>query len=343
MQQIEHTNIKLARITSLSTGAPLVSIIVVNYNGMVHLPECLDALTAQHYPAFEVLVVDNGSTDGSLAYVAANYPEVRTIASRSNLGYSGAVNLALNNARGAYIAVLNMDAMVEPDWLHPLIAFLEAHPEVGAVTPKIVLYHQPDRINALGQNVHVTALGFNRAYNRPDRPDATAPIKVSGLHGAAFVLRKSLLAQMGGMNEACFLYHEDVDLSWMVQLMGYDIYCLPAAVVRHKYTLKMDAQKLYFLERNRLSMLLSNVRWTTLVLLAPLLALTECMMLAYCLRRGRSFIAAKARALSWAWRRREQIIRRRAQVQALRRRSDLQMIANLRLAYEWDQLITLGR
>ena len=327
----------------MPVGVPLVSIIVVNYNGMAHLPECLDALAAQRYPAFEVLVVDNASTDGSPAYIAANYPEVCSIVSESNLGYSAAVNLALNSARGSYIAVLNMDAMVEPDWLHPLIAFLEAHPEVGAVTPKIVLYHQPDRINALGQNVHVTALGFNRAYNRPDQPHATAPIKVSGLHGAAFVLRKSLLDQMGGMNEACFLYHEDVDLSWMVQLMGYDIYCLPEAVVRHKYTLKMDAQKLYFLERNRLTMLLSNVRWTTLVVIAPLLALTECMMLAYCLRRGRSFIAAKVRSLGWAWRRREQIIRRRAQVQALRRRSDWQMIANLRLAYEWDQLITLGR
>ena len=339
--QIEHADIKLAGMHY--TPAPLVSIIVVNYNGMAHLEECLGALAAQHYPAFEVLVVDNGSTDGSPAYIAENYPRVRYIASESNLGYSGAVNLALNYAHGTYVAVLNMDAMVEPDWLEPLIAFLETHPQAGAVTPKIVLYHQPDRINALGQNVHVTALGFNRAFNRPDQPGATAPIKVSGLHGAAFVLRKSLLEQMGGMNEACFLYHEDVDLSWMVQLMGYDIYCLPTAVVRHKYTLKMDPQKLYFLERNRLTMLLSNVRWTTLLLLAPLLALTECMMLAYCLRRGRSYIVAKARSLGWAWRRREQIARRRAQVQSLRRRSDWQMITNLRLAYEWDQLLKLGR
>src|SRR3954452_4327952 len=177
--QIEYSDTKLAGINYIQ--APLVSIIVVNYNGMAHLPECLNALSAQHYPAFEVLVVDNGSTDGSPAYIAANYPEVRYITSGSNLGYSGAVNLALNYASGTYIAVLNMDAMVEPDWLGPLVAFLEMHSEVGAVTPKIVLYHQPDRINALGQNVHVTALGFNRAFNRPDQPDATAPIKVSGL------------------------------------------------------------------------------------------------------------------------------------------------------------------
>lgn len=341
MQQIEHTDIELARMKYIH--APLVSIIVVNYNGMAHLEECLGALSAQRYPAFEVLVVDNCSTDGSPTYIMANYPEVRHIASETNLGYSGAVNLALNDACGTYIAVLNMDAMVEPDWLEPLVDFLETHPEVGAVTPKIVLYHQPNRINALGQNVHITALGFNRAFNRPDQPGATMPIKVSGLHGAAFMLRKSLLEQMGGMNEACFLYHEDVDLSWMVQLMGYDIYCLPTAVVRHKYTLKMDPQKLYFLERNRLTMLLCNVRWTTLLLISPLLALTECMMLAYCLRRGRSFIAAKARSLGWAWQRREYIGRRRAQVQSLRRRSDWHMVSNLRLAYEWDQLIKLGR
>src|SRR4051812_35986671 len=128
MQLIEHADIKLAQITAPSIRAPLVSIIVVNYNGLAHLPECLAALAAQRYPAFEVLVVDNGSTDGSPAYIAAHYPEVGLIISQSNLGYSGAVNLALNNARGVYIAVLNMDAMVEPDWLHPSIAFLETHP-----------------------------------------------------------------------------------------------------------------------------------------------------------------------------------------------------------------------
>jgi hypothetical protein len=322
---------------------PEVSIIIVNYNGKPHLDECLGALTQQHYPAYQLLLVDNASTDDSLDLVRRNFPEVQIITSDQNLGYSGAVNFALPHATGAYVVVLNMDAMVEVDWLRPLVAFMEAHPEVGAVTPKILLYDDPTRINALGQNIHVSALGFNRALNRPDMPNQQQPFQVSGLHGAAFLMRKDVLERMGGMNEACFLYHEDVDLSWLINLMGYDIYCVPESVVRHKYALGMYPQKLYYLERNRMAMLLANIRWPALLALTPFLAMTEAMMTAYCLRRGKGFIQAKARAVAWLWERRRQIRARRQYVTALRRRSDWEMIRRLRLGYEWDQLLKLGR
>lgn len=324
-------------------GRPRVSVIVVNYNGQEHLDECLGKLEEQAYQDYEVLLVDCASDDGSVAHTRRHFPAVTLIESGSNLGYAGAVNYALPYARGEYIAVLNMDAMVGPGWLEPLVRALDADPLAGVVTPKILLYDEPERINALGQNVHITALGFNRALHRPDDPALREPFRVSGLHGAAFLIRRELLERMGGMNAACFLYHEDVDLSWLVQLMGYDILCVPSSTVRHKYALKMGPEKLYYLERNRVAMLLTNLRPATLCWLAPFLLLTELMMLTYCLKRGPRFVGAKLRSLRWVWGRRGAIRERRALVRALRRRSDREMVARLHLGYEWDQLIHLGR
>lgn len=324
-------------------GWPLVSIIIVNYNGITHLNECLQSLSAQEYPDYEVILVDNQSSDGSLELAKREFPAVRVVESLENLGYSGAANLGLQYARGAYVAVLNMDVVVEPNWLGPLVDFLESQPQAGAVAPKILLYNDRDKINALGQNVHVTGLGFNRLLHRPAAVADPAPRPVSGLHGSAFLIRKSLLDSIGGMNAANFMYHEDVDISLMVLLAGFDLYCVPASVVYHKYSLFMNPWKLYYLERNRWALLLSTFRWPTLLLLSPLFLLTELMMAVFCLRRGRAFIASKAKAVAWNWQQRQRIRQRRAYVQSLRRRPDRQLVRILRLNYDWDQFVHLGK
>jgi hypothetical protein len=326
-----------------ASGSPLVTIVIVNYNGLAHLRECLESVRAQDYPAFEVILVDNHSTDGSLDLTKREFAEFRVVESQENLGYSGAANLGLAHASGAYVAILNMDVVVEPDWLWPLVDYLEKHPQVGAVAPKIMLYGDRERINALGQNVHVTGLGFNRLLHRPAALADRAPRPVSGLQGAAFLIRKDLLDSIGGMNAANFMYHEDVDISLMVLLAGFDLYCVPASVVYHKYSLFMNPWKLYYLERNRWALLLSTFRWPTMLLLSPLFLLTELMMAVFCLRRGREFIASKGKAVAWNWQQRRRIRQRRAYVQSLRRRPDRQLVRILRLNYDWDQFIHLGK
>ncbi|HSD24109.1 MAG TPA: glycosyltransferase, partial [Solirubrobacterales bacterium] len=193
---------------------PLVSVVVVNYNGADALGRCLDALIADADDASaEVLVVDNASSDGSDSIAegaAEGYESVRLLRSPTNRGYAGAVNFALREARGAYVAVLNMDVVVTPGWLDPLISFLEAVPAAGAVCPLILLESDPGRINAAGQNVHPTGLGFNRWLDEPRERAGGEPFRVSGLHGAAFLIRRQLLEEIGGWNESGFLYHEDV-------------------------------------------------------------------------------------------------------------------------------------
>jgi GT2 family glycosyltransferase len=326
---------------------PVASVVVVNYNSGVHLSDCVTALLqAEPTLPFEIFVVDNASEDDSLVAAdafAAQHDHIKVLRSPINRGYAGGVNLALAGARGAYVAVLNPDMVVAPGWLTHLVTFLETHPNAGALNPLIVLSADNARINAAGQDVHVTGLGFNRWLGRPRARAGSEPMRVSGLQGGALVIRRALLEQMGGWDDSGFLYHEDVELSWMLRLMGYELYCLPTATVQHDYHLTMYPEKLFLLERNRAAMLLTNLETRSLCLLAPLLFSTECLMWGYCLLRGWDFVKAKAASYAWVVSQRERLRARKAFVLSLRRRTDWQVLRGLCWVYAWDQLLTLGR
>ncbi len=324
---------------------PLVSVIVVNFNGVGSVGACIDSLHAGDAGAsFEAIVVDNASSDASadeIALAASRHTGLRVLRSERNVGYAGAVNLALPECRGRYVAILNMDLLVDEGWLGPLVRCLEDDPEVGGVAP-VVLLMDGSGVNAAGQDVHVTGLGFNRALGRSPADLGAAPIRVSGLMGAAFVVRRTLLDQIGGLDVLGFLYHEDVNLSWLLQLMGYGLRCVPESTVRHDYFLSMYPQKLHLLERNRLAMLLAYLRPGTLLLLSPMLLLTEAMNWSYALLRGRAFLLARWRCYPWLWAHRRQIRVRRALARQLRRRGDLALLAKLRWTYAWRQFATLA-
>ena len=237
--------------------------------------------------------MDNASSDGSVGIaerLADEHEPVRLLRSPTNRGYAGAVNLALPEARGEQIAVLNMDVVVGRGWLDPLIALLDSNPAAGVACPLILLESDPGRINAAGQNLNKTGLGFNRWLGEPRESAGTTPFEVTGLHGAAFVIGKSLVERLGGWDESGFLYFEDVELSWLLRIAGAEIWCVPASTVTHDYHLTMFPHKLFLLERNRWKMLLADLRGRTRLALSPLLALTELMMWGYCLLRGPKFL-----------------------------------------------------
>jgi GT2 family glycosyltransferase len=325
----------------------VVSVVVVNYNGGTEVEDTLAALAADDAsPAFEVLVVDNASTDASAEIAerfAAGDERFTVVRSPVNRGYAGGVNVGLERARGRYIAVINMDIHVSPGWLRPLVDELDARPATGVACPLVLLRADQDRLNSAGQDVNVTGLGFNRLLGKPRDAAGTEPEQVSGLHGAAFVIRREILDRLGGWDESGFLYSEDVQLSWETQLIGSDIRVIPRSTVTHDYHLSMDPEKLFLLERNRAVIVLSHERLGTLALLSPLFALTELMMWGYCLIRGPRFLAAKGRTYGWLARHLGWVRGRRARSRELRRRSDRDMLGRLRWGYAWDQFVTLGR
>jgi GT2 family glycosyltransferase len=293
-----------------------------------------------------VLVVDNASSDGSDSIaeaLAAEHDSIRLIRSPTNRGYAGGVNVGLAESRGDHVAVLNMDVVVSPGWLDPLVGFLEQTPGAGAVCPVILLESDPGRINAAGLDINVTAIGFNRWLEEPRERAGLAPFRVDGLHGAAFLIRRDLLESIGGWDESGFLYHEDVELSWLLRLAGTEVHCVPASTVSHDYHLTMFPQKLFLLERNRWSMLLADTRLSTRLALSPALLLTELMIWGYCVLRGASFLRAKLDSYRWVSANRGRIGRRRRFVESLRCRSDWGVIRGLSWGYPVDQFVTIGR
>ena len=245
-------------------------------------------------------------------------------------------------AIGDYIAPLNIDTEVAPNWLSTMVAFLDENPQAGAVTPKVLLFDDRTKINALGLNIHITGLGFCRGLGKEDY-NSVIPENVHGVSGCSYLTRRQLLEQMGGAPGWCFMGNDDVIVSWLLRLMGYEVYCLPESIAYHKYSLKMDADKLFRLEKNRHILLLSTLKPLTLLACVPVLLVVELMTIAYSLMKGRSYIRAKFDALASLWQERRNIKQRRDQYRPLRRTSDLALLRRLNWNLEWAQLLHITR
>jgi len=210
-----------------------VSVIVVNWNGKEFLSECLDGLRQQTYQPFSVILVDNGSSDGSVDFIHIYYPEVRTIALSNNLGFSVANNYALKSIQGEYVALLNNDAVPDRLWIKHLIDALESHPEAGFAASKMLFFDNPDVIDRAGDAYTTAGTGLLRG-----RGERACNFKktewIFGACAGAALCRTSMLNDIGLFDEDFFLLYEDVDLSFRAQLKGYKCIYVPAAVVYHK-------------------------------------------------------------------------------------------------------------
>ena len=327
------------------TDQPIdVTVVVVGYNDRESLATCVAAL-AEDAAAARFIVVDNASTDGTTDTfddLQAIDPRVETVGNQENVGYAGAVNDVLPSITTRYVAVLNADAVPASGWLDPQVAYLDSHPRVAATCPTVALAGT-DQLNAAGLNIHVTGLGFNRRLHHAVESAERQPTPVPGLQGGAFVLRREALEAAGGWYAGGFLYHEDVELSWTLRLLGYQVAFVPTPRVDHDYALTMSPEKLFLLERNRWEMLLANTRRSTRVILSPMLLWTEMMMWAYCASRGRAMISAKRRSYASIRQRRAIIERRRETVGRLRLVSDWEVLRALNWNYTWDQLVFVGK
>jgi GT2 family glycosyltransferase len=230
------------------------TVVVVTWQGAHLLPACLTSLRAQTL-AHDVLVVDNASTDGTAELLAAEFPEVRVVMNARNTGLAGGVDTALRSTSASVVALLNNDAVAEPDWLAALATHLTRHPEAGAVTSRMLLAgHEPARLNNTGVLLRPDGYGADRGLG----DDATAwgePDEVFGFSGGAALLRRDALEQVGGFPAPFFLYYEDTDTSWRLRLAGRTVRYEPAAVVHHEHAASSDPSSAlfaYFNERNRL-------------------------------------------------------------------------------------------
>jgi len=210
------------------------SVIIPNYNGEHLLSTCLDALRRQTYPHCEVIVVDNASSDGSVALVEREYPEVRLLRLARNRGLAGACNAAAEIARGDLLVMLNSDTEAEPGWLAALVHTLAEHPQAGSVASKMLLFERRDTLHTAGDLYGVDGIPRNRGVWERDEGQYDQSLEIFSGCGGAVAYRREAWEAVGGFDEDFFMYCEDVDLGWRLQLAGYRAVFAPQARVYHR-------------------------------------------------------------------------------------------------------------
>ncbi|MFA5029392.1 MAG: glycosyltransferase family 2 protein [Patescibacteria group bacterium] len=278
-----------------------VTIIIVTHNGRHYLPECLASVFDQHYlqSLLKIIVIDNDSSDSTVSYLR-QWPQVKVVVNRKNLGFAVANNQGYYLAKkqeADYLFLLNQDTVLEKNCLQRLVTLAEKNHKIAAVQPKILLHPEKHLINSLGNCINFLGFAYCDKYRAKDSQPLVDPFEVTYASGAACLLRMSALEQTDLFDPRLFMYHDDVDLGWRLRLAGYRIMVDPLAVVYHKYTFGKGKYKFYYLERNRLLVLLQNYRLLTLVIFLPPLVLMEAGMLLFALKNG--WLKEKIKGYFW--------------------------------------------
>ncbi len=212
---------------------PRLSVVIPNWNGKRFLSECLDSLRRQTHRELEVIVADNASTDGSQAFINGNYPEVRLIELAENQGFTGACNIGMESAQAEFIALLNNDTEVDEHWAGEIIAAFAAHPEVGIVASKMLLFDQRDRFHTAGDFFTTDGRAGNRGAWEIDQGQYDLAEYVFSACGGSAAYRRAMIEEIGSLDADFFFLLEDVDLAWRAQLAGYKVWYTPDAIVYH--------------------------------------------------------------------------------------------------------------
>ncbi|MDA1183477.1 MAG: glycosyltransferase family 2 protein [Acidobacteria bacterium] len=256
---------------SCERQGPEISIIIVTWNGRQYLDACLRAAEAQQGVSAEIIVVDNGSTDGSAEFVRARFPHVRVVELTENRGFTGGNNAGAREARGAYVAFLNNDTVAEDTWLRALRAGVDMSAGFALVTSRIVYMHDPRVIDSAGDGLLRWGGAF-KWHHGQSAELADAATEVFGVCGAACLMPKSVFEEIGGFDDDFFASHEDVDLSYRARLRGYRCRYVPDAIVRHHGSATLGtatAQSVFHGQRNLEWLYLKNTPASLLLRTLP--------------------------------------------------------------------------
>jgi GT2 family glycosyltransferase len=310
----------------------LVSAIILNWNGKQLLADCLDTLQRQTRPADEILVVDNGSVDGSQEMVRERYPDVTLIGLDKNKGFSVANNIGIRRAHGDYIAVLNNDLLLDSGWIEHMAAALDADPSLGSCACKMLFYDRRNVINTAGDNFLTTGVATNRGMGQPDGETFQVPAQVFGACAGAAMYRATMFHDIGLFDEDLFVYFEDVDLSFRAQLAGYNCLYVPMAVAYHHHSVtyrsaKCFSRKDYVVVRNPLLVLVKDLPTPLLFRYLPFLVIGQ---LPFAFQMGmKGYVRAYTRARLDALRLVPRMLRKRRDIQRRARRRPEEIAARL--------------
>ena len=244
--------------------AGMVSVILVNYRGAEDTITCLQSFSAVTWPAdrLELLVVDNASGDGSAERIRAAVPGARVVESDVNRGFAGGCNLGAANAGGEYLAFINNDARPGADWITAAVDVLDTQADVACVASK-VLDWEGDRIDFVDGSLTWYGMGYKRECEQPDTGEFDKPKDVLFATGAAMFVRAAVYRAVDGFDDRFFMFYEDVDLGWRLNLLGWRVRYVPTSLAYHRHHASMKSygpwREHYLLERNALFSLYKNL------------------------------------------------------------------------------------
>lgn len=272
---------------------PSVCLIIVHYKGLDILKKCLESVFSTNYPNFQVILVDNGSTDGSSAHAAGFYEhKTNLIRSDVNLGFVAGNNLALRQAKADYIVLLNDDVIVDPNWLAELVYEAERKPEIGACQPKLRSLQDPRYFEYNGAcggmlDIYGVPLTRGRVFDLAEEDsgqyDKTAEIFWAS--GAALFLRGNVIREVGLLDEMFYAHMEEIDLCWRMRLAGYKVFSVPKSTVYHLGGGTPLPEKFYLKQRNNLITIMKNYGGWSLLRFFPLRVVQDLFSFIYYLIR----------------------------------------------------------
>jgi GT2 family glycosyltransferase len=216
------------------TTKPRVSIIILNYNGKKWLAQCLPTWRKVTYPDVEVVVVNNGSSDDSAAFVKANFPEVRLLDITPNRGFAGGNNYGVREATGKYVMLLNNDTTVSPGLLEPVVELMERNPGIGVVQPEMRSMIHPDRHDAVASYYTSTGFLYHYGYMQPiDKSQYRKALFAYTIKGSGMIMRRDDYLELGGLDEDFVCYVEESDLCHRVWLSGKKVVYYPKSLMHH--------------------------------------------------------------------------------------------------------------
>jgi len=253
---------------------PLVSVAILNYNGRDFVDRCLNSVINTDYPSFEVVFVDNASTDGSLEFIREKFGRglrLKIIANDRNYGFAEGNNIGFRNAKGNYIVFLNMDTEVEPNWLTELVKVMESDQTIGAAQSKLLLMRARRKIDTCGHMLTPFGFTFERGSGEDDNGQYDYVAEIFGSKGASMIVKRSVLNEVGIFDPDYFTLVEETDLCWRIWLRGYRVVFVPKSIVYHAVArARLSARgwrgvELFYWHRNQLVTLLKNMELKNLV------------------------------------------------------------------------------
>lgn len=323
----------------------LVSVIILNYNGKQYLRNCLESVSHQTFKDLEIILVDNGSEDGSVNYVAINFPECKIVKNTKNLGFAEGNNIAIKHAKGDYIVLLNNDTEVKQDWLEELVRAAQSDSSVGICGSKLLSMDAKNVIQEVGGLCDLFGFTVNRGVGEIDNGQYNNVAETFYVSGASLLIKRELIEKIGLFDQEFFVNAEDVDLCWRAHLAGYKVLVNPLSIVYHKgggtlpdapntwigsadkngnpFKYTTSSKRRYFSEKNALRMILKNYDYLTLLTIIPIFLMLYIAEIGLYLVTGRfNTVIGNLKALIWNLTHLSNTLCQRKKVQKMRKVDD---------------------